>query len=110
MVIEPLADAWRCASSASLVGDDGGYAWKSHSPPSVGVPVVSFTFGCPTIFDVVAGSHAAGCAMWATITDAAEALAWRRSSGPTCWWPRALRPAAAALQVFLNDGDSTRTR
>jgi nitronate monooxygenase len=36
------------------------------------VPVVSFTFGCPTdvVIDVL---HAAGCAVWVTVTTAGEA-------------------------------------
>jgi nitronate monooxygenase len=40
------------------------------------VPVVSFTFGCPDAdADAVAELQAAGCAVWVTVTTAAEAVA-----------------------------------
>ena len=38
------------------------------------VPVVSFTFGCPSRHEIEA-LHAAGCAVWVTVTTAAEAAA-----------------------------------
>jgi nitronate monooxygenase len=73
MVIEPLAGAAGVALGEPR-SDDDGYAAKVQLAADRRVPVVSFTFGCPTL-DVVDRLHGAGCSVWVTVTDAAEALA-----------------------------------
>ena len=55
------------------VGDDA-WADKLALVAEERVAVVSFTFGCPPA-DVVAGLHAAGAAVWGTVTEVAEARA-----------------------------------
>lgn len=52
--------------------DDDRWAEKLDLVAAEGVPVVSFTFGCPAD-DVVEQLHAAGCAVWVTVTTPAEA-------------------------------------
>lgn len=73
MVIEPLAGAAGVALGEPR-WDDDGYAAKVSLAIERRVPVVSFTFGCPTA-EVIDRLHAAGCSVWVTVTDAAEALA-----------------------------------
>jgi nitronate monooxygenase len=70
----------RVAGEASRLGvepgearfDDDGYAAKLELLERAGVAVVSFTFGCPGAEDV-ARMHAAGSAVWVTVTESAEA-------------------------------------
>jgi nitronate monooxygenase len=52
--------------------DDDGWAAKLALIAELRVPVVSFTFGCPSA-DVVDSLHAAGVAVWMTVTTPAEA-------------------------------------
>jgi nitronate monooxygenase len=73
MVIEPLAGAAGVALGQPR-SDDDGYAAKVQLATDRRVPVVSFTFGCPTA-DEIDRLHDAGCSVWVTVTDAAEALA-----------------------------------
>jgi nitronate monooxygenase len=54
--------------------DDDGWADKLALVAGERVPVVSFTFGCPS-GDEIAALHAGGCAVWVTVTTAAEAAA-----------------------------------
>ena len=54
--------------------DDDGWADKLVLMADERVPVVSFTFGCPDAAEMAA-LHAAGCAVWVTVTTAAEARA-----------------------------------
>ena len=54
--------------------DDDGYHDKLALLRAQRVPVVSCTFGCPTTDDVDS-LHAAGSAVWVTVTTAAEAKA-----------------------------------
>src|SRR5215213_131043 len=54
--------------------DDDGWADKLALVAEEHVPVVSFTFGCPS-GDEIGALHAAGCAVWVTATTAAEAVA-----------------------------------
>jgi nitronate monooxygenase len=56
------------------VHDDDGWDAKLALVADERVPVVSLTFGCPSAADVEA-LHAAGCAVWVTVTAAAEAIA-----------------------------------
>ncbi|MEA2443164.1 MAG: nitronate monooxygenase [Thermoleophilales bacterium] len=56
--------------------DDDGFSEKLALMRSEGVPVVSFTFGCPARA-VVEDLHAAGCAAWVTVTTVAEAVVAR---------------------------------
>src|SRR5215217_4005104 len=58
------------------VHDDDGWDAKLALLAAERVPVVSVTFGCPSRAEVE-GLHAAGCALWMTITTAAEAVAAR---------------------------------
>ncbi|MGZ4191745.1 MAG: nitronate monooxygenase, partial [Solirubrobacteraceae bacterium] len=51
--------------------DDDAYLAKLGLLVSERVPVVSFTFGCPSP-DTVAHLHAHGIAVWVTVTDPAE--------------------------------------
>ncbi|MGZ4175737.1 MAG: nitronate monooxygenase [Solirubrobacteraceae bacterium] len=51
--------------------DDDAYLAKLDLLVSERVPVVSFTFGCPSP-DTVAHLHAHGIAVWVTVTDPAE--------------------------------------
>ena len=53
--------------------DDDGWEAKLDVVTAEQVPVVSFTFGCPAD-DVVERLHAAGCAVWVTVTTPAEAV------------------------------------
>jgi nitronate monooxygenase len=53
--------------------DDDGWQEKLALVADVRMPVVSVTFGCPSAAEVDA-LHAAGCALWATVTTPAEAL------------------------------------
>lgn len=52
--------------------DDDGWDEKLAMVAEERVPVVSVTFGCPSRADAGA-LHAAGCALWVTVTTAAEA-------------------------------------
>jgi nitronate monooxygenase len=54
--------------------DDDHYAEKLDLLCAERVPVVSFTFGCPSVPDVQR-LHRAGCAVWVTVTTPAEAIA-----------------------------------
>jgi nitronate monooxygenase len=54
--------------------DDDAWADKLALVASEGVPVVSFTFGCPTP-EEIAALRAGGCTVWVTVTTAAEATA-----------------------------------
>jgi nitronate monooxygenase len=56
------------------VHDDDGWDEKLALLAGERVPVVSVTFGCPSAADVEA-LHDAGCALWVTVTTAAEAVA-----------------------------------
>jgi nitronate monooxygenase len=55
------------------VHDDDGWDEKLALVADEGVAVVSVTFGCPSRSEVDA-LHSAGCALWVTVTTAAEAL------------------------------------
>jgi nitronate monooxygenase len=52
--------------------DDDGFEAKLALAAELSVPVVSTTFGAPTAAQV-ADLHAAGCAVWVTVTSPAEA-------------------------------------
>src|SRR4051812_17399317 len=52
--------------------DDDAWAAKLALVAELGVPVVSFSFGCPAAGDVE-DLHRAGAAVWVTVTTAAEA-------------------------------------
>jgi nitronate monooxygenase len=54
--------------------DDDGWAAKLALVAELGVPVVSFTFGCPAAGDVQ-DLQRAGAAVWVTVTTPAEAIA-----------------------------------
>lgn len=54
--------------------DDDDWAAKLALVAEVGVPVASFTFGCPAAGDVQ-DLHRAGVAVWVTVTTPAEAVA-----------------------------------
>jgi nitronate monooxygenase len=54
--------------------DDDGWDEKLTLVADERIPVVSVTFGCPSRSEVDA-LHAAGCAVWVTVTTPAEALA-----------------------------------
>jgi nitronate monooxygenase len=54
--------------------DDDGWDEKLTLVADERIPVVSVTFGCPSRSEVDA-LHAAGCAVWVTVTKPAEALA-----------------------------------
>jgi nitronate monooxygenase len=54
--------------------DDDGWDEKLALVAEERVPVLSVTFGCPSVAEVEA-LHAAGCALWVTVTTAAEAVA-----------------------------------
>jgi nitronate monooxygenase len=56
--------------------DDDAFDDKLALVARAGVPVVSFTFGCPPP-DAVAAVHAAGAEAWVTVTGVEEALAAR---------------------------------
>ena len=58
--------------------DDDGWAEKLELMAEIGVAVVSFTFGCPGR-DEIDALHAAGCAVWVTVTTGGEAVAARAS-------------------------------
>jgi nitronate monooxygenase len=58
--------------------DDDGWEQKLALVCDERVPVVSFTFGCPPR-GVVGDLHAAGCAVWVTVTTAGEAVLARDS-------------------------------
>jgi nitronate monooxygenase len=74
----PAVDAYARALAAryGAVGtarhDDDGWEEKLELVAALRVPVVSFTFGCPTPA-AVERLHAAGCAVWVTVTTPAEA-------------------------------------
>jgi nitronate monooxygenase len=53
--------------------DDDGWQEKLALVADARTPVVSVTFGCPSAAEVDA-LHAAGCALWVTVTTPAEAL------------------------------------
>ena len=53
--------------------DDDGWQEKLALVADARMPVVSVTFGCPSAAEVDA-LHAAGCALWVTVTTPAEAL------------------------------------
>ncbi len=54
--------------------DDDGWKAKLALVREEGVPVVSFTFGCPEA-SVLESLRAAGCATWVTVTSGAEGAA-----------------------------------
>ena len=54
--------------------DDDGWAAKLALVTELGVPVVSFTFGCPAAGDIQ-DLRRAGAAVWVTVTTPAEAVA-----------------------------------
>jgi nitronate monooxygenase len=56
------------------VHDDDGWEEKLELLADERVPVVSVTFGCPS-GPAVEALHAAGCALWVTVTTPAEAAA-----------------------------------
>src|SRR5829696_7088166 len=56
--------------------DDDGWDAKLALVRELAVPVVSFTFGYPAVAEV-GGLHAAGCAVWVTVTTPDEAVAAR---------------------------------
>jgi nitronate monooxygenase len=56
--------------------DDDGWRDKLALVADLGVPVVSFAFGCPS-HEEIDGLHAAGCAVWVTATSTGEAVAAR---------------------------------
>jgi nitronate monooxygenase len=58
--------------------DDDGWADKLALVAELGVPVVSFTFGCPPA-DVVERLQGAGAAVWVTVTTVPEALTAQRA-------------------------------
>jgi len=83
----PAADAQAVARFASQLGaeaerygaplgeprhDDDAWAAKLALVAELGVPVVSFTFGCPAAGDV-SDLQRAGAAVWVTVTTPAEA-------------------------------------
>jgi nitronate monooxygenase len=73
------ADVLRAAGRGPLGDarhDDDGWAEKLALVQELAIPVVSFTFGRPTRAEIDA-LHAAGCAVWITVTTAAEAAAAR---------------------------------
>jgi nitronate monooxygenase len=76
----PVADAAAVERYAAALGDDAGAprhdddGWEAKLDllAHERVPVISFTFGCPT--DVmVDGLRSKGCAVWVTVTTPAEA-------------------------------------
>jgi nitronate monooxygenase len=75
-----LVDAYAATLTEGDLGDprhdDDRWADKLALMASLEVPVVSFTFGCPSA-DEVDALHAAGCAVWVTITTPKEAAAAR---------------------------------
>src|ERR1700742_1539340 len=52
--------------------DDDHFAAKLALVAELEIPVVSFTFGLPTRAEIE-GLHAAGCAVWVTVTTPSEA-------------------------------------
>jgi nitronate monooxygenase len=58
--------------------EDDAFAAKLDLVLAEGVPIVSFTFGCPSA-TVVAGLHDAQIAVWVTVTDPDEALTAARA-------------------------------
>jgi nitronate monooxygenase len=58
--------------------DDDGWEEKLALVAELGVPVVSFTFGCPQRADL-ARLHEAGAAVWVTVTTADEARTAERA-------------------------------
>jgi nitronate monooxygenase len=69
--LEPEADRYDAPVGAPRHDDDGWEA-KLALAAELAVPVLSFTFGCPPP-DVVDRLHAAGSAVWVTVTTPAEA-------------------------------------
>jgi nitronate monooxygenase len=55
------------------IHDDDGWEEKLALARDERVPVLSVTFGCPSASEVEA-LHSAGCALWVTVTTAAEAV------------------------------------
>ncbi|MGI8753559.1 MAG: nitronate monooxygenase [Acidimicrobiales bacterium] len=53
--------------------DDDGWQAKLDLLTATPVPVVSFTFGCPSA-DEIAGLHLAGSEVWVTVTDTDEGI------------------------------------
>ena len=76
-VVDPAAVAAYAATLPKPLGDprrdDDGWEEKLELVRSRGVPVVSVTFGCPEQA-VVESLHAAGCAVWVTVTRVDEAV------------------------------------
>lgn len=58
--------------------EDDGFAAKLDVVEAERAPIVSFTFGCPPA-DVVERLHAAGAAVWVTVTEPAEAVEAREA-------------------------------
>jgi nitronate monooxygenase len=82
--VERYAERLRGEAAARRVAlgeprhDDDGWEAKLALMAAQRVPVVSFTFGCPAP-DVVRALHAAGSAVWVTVTTVPEALAAARA-------------------------------
>src|SRR3954469_17222367 len=81
--------------------DDDGWTDKLALVADERVPVVSFTFGCPSGGEIAA-LHDAGCAVWVTVTPAGEAAAAAAAGadalvvqGAGGGWPRGGRGATA---------------
>lgn len=88
--------------------DDDHFDAKLALAAELSIPVVSFTFGAPTAAQVEA-LHAAGCAIWVTVTTPAEAAAALGvAKGPEAprdaAASRAAGPDALVLQGFEAGG------
>jgi nitronate monooxygenase len=75
-----VVDAYAATLTEGSLGeprhDDDGWQDKLALMASLGVPVVSFTFGCPSA-EEVDELHTGGCAVWVTVTTTGEAVAAR---------------------------------
>lgn len=86
--------------------DDDHFDAKVALAADLSIPVVSFTFGPPTSAQIEA-LHAAGCAVWVTVTTPAEAVATLAAGAPTDALPsvaatdgeRAATPVAGAVDA-----------
>jgi nitronate monooxygenase len=80
-LIDDYADRLRAAGAEPLGDprhDDDGWAAKLELVRELRVAVVSFVFGCPSR-EEIDSLHAAGCAVWVTVTTGAEAAAAREA-------------------------------
>src|SRR5215213_4654198 len=75
-VVEAYARTLPTADLGEPRHDDDGWDDKLALVRDQAVPVVSLTFGCAARGEIEA-LHAAGCAVWGTVTTAAEAVAAR---------------------------------